>query len=389
MNAERPLSVAPETAPPATIRRHPARHVGRRGRVVVGLGAGIISLAGLVVAAPAVSASHEVVFTITCNSVTFHFEEFGQKTQTVQETVSIDGTQVASHSFTFTGPHATNTISISVGPGTHTVTATVNWDTNKSRSAMVTLSGCAPPPPCAGAPAGYPNLGAASQYTVFALTGPASGGTQTGNFSLDTVNGDVAVASGATVTNQAPSTVNGDVFVASGGSFSGPGKVNGSILTGQDLTQARTDAINASTAAAGLTPTVSYTDVARDTTVTGVSGLNVVDVSGSVSLNDASLTLTGPSDAFFVVNVGGSIALVGSGGIQVGGSVTPDHLLVNLTGTGAGLINTHIGNVVQGTLLGPNAGGSLDGAFGSLLLGENFSLLSGVTVSFEGCQAGE
>jgi hypothetical protein len=118
--------------------------------------------------------------------------------------------------------------------------------------------------------------------------------------------------------------------------------------------------------------------------VNGHSGLNVVDVTGNINLSNASLTLTGPADAFFVVDVGGSITLGGSGGIKVGGSVPASQLLVNMTGNGAS-INTHVGNVVQGTLLGPLVGGSLDGAFGSLLLGENFSLLSGVTITFQGC----
>ena len=30
-----------------------------------------------------------------------------------------------------------------------------------------------------------------------------------------------------------------------------------------------------------------------------------------------------------------------------------------MTGSGSSLISTHVGNVVQGTLLGPNAGGTL------------------------------
>src|ERR1051325_4919181 len=70
---------------------------------------------------------------------------------------------------------------------------------------------------CAATPAGYPSVG---RYAVFALNAP--GAKQTANFSNDTVNGDVAVAAGAGVTNQAPSTINGSVFAA--GSFAGPGK---------------------------------------------------------------------------------------------------------------------------------------------------------------------
>ena len=67
------------------------------------------------------------------------------------------------------------------------------------------------------------------------------------------------------------------------------------------------------------------------------------------------------------------------------GGASPSNLLINMTGSGK-LINTHVGNTVQGTILGPNVGGTLDGNFGSLLLGQDFSLMSGVLVSFEGCK---
>lgn len=243
---------------------------------------------------------------------------------------------------------------------------------------IAALSQCGAPCPT---PPQFPGLDGASAYAVFAFNGDT---TQSGNFSLVTVNGDVGVASGATVTNQAPSVVNGNVHVDSGGSFSGPGKVHGTVFTGQDLSSQRAAALGASSQAAALSPDFTFGNVNSSTTVTGKSGLNVVDITGSVNLNNGSLTLSGPSDAFFVVNVAGSISLVGTGGIVVGGSVPESNLLVNMTGSAAA-INTHIGNVLEGTLLGPNAGGSLDGAFGSLLLGGNFTLMSGATVTFEGC----
>ena len=239
------------------------------------------------------------------------------------------------------------------------------------------------PTACAGAPAGYPNLGAAAGFAVFALNSP--GPTQSVNLSNDTITGDVGVASGATVTNQASSTIIGNVFVDSGGSFSGPGTVNGTVFTSQNLAPARTDAINASISAAALSPNFTFGNITSTTTVSGVSGLNVVSVTGNINLNNASLILSGPADAFFVVNVAGSITLAGTGGIVVGGSVAPSQLLINMTGTGS-LLQTQIGNVIQGTLLGPNVGGSLDGAFGSVLLGGNFSPVSGVHGTFQGCR---
>jgi len=239
--------------------------------------------------------------------------------------------------------------------------------------------------PCPNpAPSGFPSLGGAAGFAAFALD--ASGTGQNVNFSNDTVNGDAAVASAAAVRNQAPSTIHGDVYLDSAGEFSGPGKVSGSLFANQDLADARNDALAASAQAAGLSANFSYADITSNTTINGLSGLNVISVNGNINVTNASLTLTGPADAFFVVNVAGSIALGGAGGIQVGGEVPTSQLIINMTGSG-NLINKHVGNVVQGTLLGPNVGGLPGGALGSLLLGRNFGLMSGVHVTYEGCNS--
>jgi hypothetical protein len=95
--------------------------------------------------------------------------------------------------------------------------------------------------------------------------------------------------------------------------------------------------------------------------------------------------LSGPPDAFFVVNVAGKIQLSGSGGIFAGGTMPSSHLLINMTGSGNKLLNTGAGNTVQGTLLGPRVGGLLDGVFGSVILGQNVNLASGVILRFGGC----
>ena len=221
---------------------------------------------------------------------------------------------------------------------------------------------------------GLPSLGRAAAYTIFALNGPNSGGNQTATFSSGTDYGKVAVAAGATLKLQAPSTINGNLYLDFGGSVSGPGKVNGTLSTNQDLSGARTDALNASSQALSLAPNATFTNVTANQTVNGVSGLNVVNITGKINLNNASLTLSGPATAFFVVNVSGSITLGGSGGIVVSGGMPASHLLINMTGSGSNLLNTHIGNVIQGTLLGPNAGGTLAGTVGAVLLGQKFNL---------------
>jgi hypothetical protein len=227
---------------------------------------------------------------------------------------------------------------------------------------------------------GLPSLERAAQYTIFALNGPSSGGKQTVSFSSGTDYGKVAVEAGATLQLQAPSTINGNLYVDFGGSVSGPGKVNGTRNTNQDLSGPRTDALNASSQAASLAPSLTFSNITANKTVNGVSGLNVMNITGKINLNNASLTLNGPPNAFFVVNVAGSITLGGSGGIVASGGMPASHLLINMTGSGSPLLNTQVGNVIQGTLLGPNAGGTLRGSAGAVILGRNFSLMT-VTLS--------
>ena len=56
---------------------------------------------------------------------------------------------------------------------------------------------------------------------------------------------------------------------------------------------------------------------------------------------------------FFVVNVTGSVSLLGKTTLGLGGGVTADHVLYNFTGAG-GSITTKVNNVLNGTLLAPN-----------------------------------
>jgi hypothetical protein len=231
-----------------------------------------------------------------------------------------------------------------------------------------------------GTAAGSVDLGSASNYAVFAIDGS---GSQTATFSLVTVTGNVAIASNAHLDLNAPSTINGNLYVDSLGTWSGPGSVTGSKFTGQDLSGAVSDALNAATQAAALTPDITYSAITSNTMVTGNHGMNVVKITGDINLNSASLTLSGPADAYFVVIVGGKINLVGSGGIQVGDPVPSSHVLIYMSGSGDNLLQTHVDNVIQGTLLGPNVGGtSMDGSFNSLILGRNFQLMSGAKVNY-------
>jgi hypothetical protein len=87
---------------------------------------------------------HEVA---SCTGATFTFVRFSDGvTRTVNETVAIDGTQVAAQTFTFEGSTGTNTVPITVPIGTHTVATHTDWHPTKNTTRSIDhsklVSGC-------------------------------------------------------------------------------------------------------------------------------------------------------------------------------------------------------------------------------------------------------
>src|SRR5258706_10368903 len=111
--------------------------------------AGILAGAALALCASG-AAANDVIVKITCTGVTFEWVNFpdagGNK---VNETVSVDGFQVAATSFGFDGPSGSNTIPISVTPGGHNVAAHADWNTNGVSGTFHTSENvfCSSPPP--------------------------------------------------------------------------------------------------------------------------------------------------------------------------------------------------------------------------------------------------
>jgi hypothetical protein len=219
-----------------------------------------------------------------------------------------------------------------------------------------------------------PDLGTAANYGVLGLENTSI------NNSLVTINGNEGVSQGGSLVNMAPSTITGNVYEFATGQYSGPGHLGGSVITNPSLlTQNDTDALNASTAAAALAPTQTLSGVGSPTVVNGNGGLNVIDVNGNIT---NSLTLNGTSSDFFVVNVTGNVALGGSSVLGLSGGVTAANVLYNFIGSDT--VATHVGNTLNGTLLGPNTSFNLDGTFNGEIIGggKSISLLSGAVVNF-------
>jgi hypothetical protein len=93
------------------------------------------------------ASAHSMQESASCTSATFTYAHFSDSgTRTVNETVAIDGTQVAAQPFTFEGSTGTDTIAITVPVGTHTVSTHTDWhptsDTTRSIDRKKYVSGC-------------------------------------------------------------------------------------------------------------------------------------------------------------------------------------------------------------------------------------------------------
>lgn len=237
-----------------------------------------------------------------------------------------------------------------------------------------------------------PTLGQAGNYAVFGLDAGSQGTTI--NLSNVYVTGNVGVSQYSTLQLMAPSTINGNVSYDLPSTLSYAGTLTGTSSY-MNLSTAVTDAYNASSQAAALTPTQTVGgNITSNTTFTRSAAattngayLNVVNVSGGINLNNANITLKGNASDYFVVNVSGNLSLTGTASLLLDG-VTADHVMYNFTGgssTTPGTFNTHVGDVVNGTMLAPYYNMNLDGTWNGELIGgiSDISLLSGATVTQE------
>jgi len=173
-------------------------------------------------------------------------------------------------------------------------------------------------------------LGSAAPYTVLGIDGAAV------NLHNVSVAGDVAAATGGSLTVMSPSIVNGDVYLGPGVAYQQDGSVTGSVLADQDLSSAVADAAAASSYLASLIPDQTFASWTGPHTIAGNGAVTVVDV-GDVNMAGGAITLSGT--CFFVINVSGSFDMGGDASI---GGVDPSRVYINLTGTTTA--TTHVGN---------------------------------------------
>ena len=193
-----------------------------------------------------------------------------------------------------------------------------------------------------------------------------------------TVNGNVGVAGASSLTISTSSQVNGNVLVNSGASFhdgkSPSQNISGSVLTGQNLSAAVTDAENAFATYTALAPTQSLSGVSSPTIITGNGGTNVIDVNGNIT---NSITFKGSASDLFVLNVNGNINLTGTESILAGSGISPNQIVIDLEGVHQ--FNEADFNTVDGTVIAPAASGDLGGTINGRVFfgGSSLELMCG------------
>jgi hypothetical protein len=198
------------------------------------------------------------------------------------------------------------------------------------------------------------DLGVLANFTVVDLgSGTTIGqnsGPVTGNELLG--NGVTAAFSGGGG-GQITGTLFFDSTVKNTNTFS---QLNTAPTTAQVSTSftsaALSTAQNLSSSAAKLTATQTFGTISGATTITGQSGLNVINVA---NINNAPLTLNGPANATFVFNVSGTMQE--NQAMTLLGGVTASDILFNFLGTSGNVLSTSGGDRLFGTFLATNGGG--------------------------------
>jgi hypothetical protein len=227
-------------------------------------------------------------------------------------------------------------------------------------------------------------------YAAFDLGGTGSKGTfdNTGG----KVTGNIGVAASGTIANDSGSTITGNIYESAAGQYSGlGGSLSGTTTVNATLMASNlTGATTASSDATALTATQTFASgISAATTITGVAGVNVIDVTGNISISSGNLTLNGPATAYFVINITGNITTSGSVSFLLTGGVKASDVLYNLSGTSANFSQSSTGTLngiflADGTSSQMNLGsGNIDGE----IIGHDITADSGFHLTASGAIA--
>jgi hypothetical protein len=247
---------------------------------------------------------------------------------------------------------------------------------------------------------GSVDLGSAGpdNYTLLTI----STGTKLSANNDTSITGNVGILGGAgKYSTTGNAFIDGTAFIAGSTSID-PARA-GSIVTSADaqLQQARADALNAASFAAGLAPTIasgppigvgnppSINAGFGNVTIAGGAGTNVINLYDLKLSNSDVLTLDAPEGGSFVINVLHDFKINGSdngGRIELSGGLTPFNVLYNVVGAGNDVVFTGTSTdgvpnaQIYGVVLAPNRSVKLNPGvvFGEVIGGgQELSLSSG------------
>jgi hypothetical protein len=199
------------------------------------------------------------------------------------------------------------------------------------------------------------SLGNASRFAALALNGNVTMG---GNPSIT---GPVGVASsGFSFTGD--SNFKSDLYVNTGSTINLNGATPSNIFqnasTNSLLSQAITDANNASAAATAKGPGTNLGDISSNQNLTNVAVGNYVYTVGNIS-SGITINISAPAGSTVIVNITGTVG--GNINLNIAGGLNANDVLYNVTGPDAINENLAGGTSITGILLAPNSSVSLAG----------------------------
>jgi hypothetical protein len=205
------------------------------------------------------------------------------------------------------------------------------------------------------------SLGGAANYAVLGEGGSVNFSDFEVYQSGTVVNGNIGMGPHSDLTHNIDATIHGNFDYDTTSTLAGKtttgvqGSVNQINMSGIVA-----DARTASATAAAFAPNQTFSTLTENQVITGVIGLNVIRITGDVSLK-IGLTINGSAGSSFIFQFtstttdGHDILNLSGMTMTLTGGVTADNLLWDLNGIGnLGGININAGSVVYGTFLAPD-----------------------------------
>jgi hypothetical protein len=210
------------------------------------------------------------------------------------------------------------------------------------------------------------SLGGAADYAIFGVGGlSAANKSDFEVYQSDTVvNGNVGMGPFSLLTHNIDATINGRFDYDTTASLNGKAIVvppSGGVHQ-INLSTVAADARNASMVAAALVPTQTFATLTEDQVIVGNGGLNVIRVTGDVTLKKTLSLQGGASDSFVfqftsTTTDGHDVLELSGMNMILSGGVLADNILWNLFGLGGGIDISAMApgsQKVYGTFLAPD-----------------------------------